>query len=39
MKEFPIIAIDKSKIVDSNGAGDAFVGGTLYYMTIHCVIH
>lgn len=26
---YPILAIDQSKIVDTNGAGDAFVGGFL----------
>lgn len=29
VETFPIIAIDSSKIVDTNGAGDAFVGGFL----------
>jgi adenosine kinase len=29
ISRFPIIAIDQSKIVDTNGAGDAFVGGFL----------
>ena len=24
---FPVLKIDQSKIVDTNGAGDAFVGG------------
>lgn len=28
-KEYPVIPIDASNIVDSNGAGDAFVGGFL----------
>merc|ERR1712166_601553 len=27
--EYPIIKLDKSKIVDTNGAGDAYVGGFL----------
>jgi len=29
IQEFPIETLDKSKIVDTNGAGDAFVGGFL----------
>ncbi|CAI2177294.1 16981_t:CDS:2 [Funneliformis geosporum] len=29
IKEYPIINIDKKDIVDTNGAGDAFVGGFL----------
>ncbi|KAI9002072.1 adenosine kinase b [Hyaloraphidium curvatum] len=29
VKEYPIIKIDKEKILDTNGAGDAFVGGFL----------
>lgn len=29
LKEFPIKPIEKSKIIDTNGAGDAFVGGFL----------
>lgn len=29
---FPVSKIDKSKIVDTNGAGDAFVGGFLAYL-------
>ena len=27
VKEFPIIPIDPKDIIDTNGAGDAFVGG------------
>ena len=27
VKEYPIVAIDQEDIVDTNGAGDAFVGG------------
>ncbi|KAK5990258.1 Adenosine kinase [Cladobotryum mycophilum] len=29
IKEFPVHAIDKSQITDTNGAGDAFAGGLL----------
>ncbi|KOS19274.1 Adenosine kinase [Escovopsis weberi] len=29
VKEFPVHAIDKSQITDTNGAGDAFAGGLL----------
>merc|ERR550537_132899 len=29
VKEYPILKLDKSKIVDTNGAGDAYVGGFL----------
>jgi len=29
VREFPIEKLEKSKIVDTNGAGDAFVGGFL----------
>jgi len=29
VKEYPVIPINESEIVDSNGAGDAFVGGFL----------
>jgi len=29
VNEYPVIPIDKSLIVDTNGAGDAFVGGFL----------
>ena len=28
-KEFPVEKLDAAKIVDTNGAGDAFVGGYL----------
>ena len=30
--EVPVIKLDKDKIVDTNGAGDAFVGGLLAQM-------
>lgn len=29
MEIFPVLEIDQSEIVDTNGAGDAFVGGTV----------
>jgi len=29
VREFPIVQLEESKIVDTNGAGDAFVGGFL----------
>lgn len=29
IKEFPALVLSQDKIVDSNGAGDAFVGGFL----------
>lgn len=29
VETFPVIEIDKKDIVDTNGAGDAFVGGTV----------
>lgn len=29
VEEYPVIQLDKSKIVDTNGAGDSFVGGFL----------
>ena len=29
--EYPIISIKEEDIVDTNGAGDAFVGGTLLF--------
>ena len=29
VSEMPVIKLDKEKIVDTNGAGDAFVGGLL----------
>merc|ERR1712107_687855 len=29
VKEYPIIALPKESLVDTNGAGDAFVGGFL----------
>lgn len=29
METFPVLEIDQSEIVDTNGAGDAFVGGTV----------
>merc|ERR1719263_1763168 len=29
VKEYPIIALPKEKLIDTNGAGDAFVGGFL----------
>ncbi len=32
--EFPVPLLDKSKIVDTNGAGDAFVGGFLAQLAI-----
>ena len=30
MKDFPVLKIDQKDIVDTNGAGDAFVGGRVY---------
>lgn len=29
LKEYPIEALPKDKVVDTNGAGDSFVGGFL----------
>merc|ERR1711865_1034890 len=29
IKEYPILALPKEKLIDTNGAGDAFVGGFL----------
>jgi len=29
IKEYPITLIEKEKIIDTNGAGDSFVGGFL----------
>lgn len=29
VETFPVLEIDQSEIVDTNGAGDAFVGGTV----------
>merc|ERR1712070_267137 len=29
VKEYPILALPKEKLVDTNGAGDAYVGGFL----------
>ena len=29
MKQYPVIALPKEQLVDTNGAGDAFVGGFL----------
>lgn len=29
VKTYPVIALPKEKLVDTNGAGDAFVGGFL----------
>ena len=31
VNEYPVISIKKEEIVDTNGAGDAFVGGDLVY--------
>ncbi len=31
VKEFPVTPLPQEKIVDTNGAGDAFVGGKLEY--------
>ena len=30
VSKFPIVPIEEEKIVDTNGAGDAFVGGTFF---------
>ena len=30
--KFPVVPIEQEKIVDTNGAGDAFVGGALFYI-------
>jgi len=32
--EFPVITISEKDIVDTNGAGDAFVGGTLHLFIV-----
>jgi adenosine kinase len=32
VKSYPVATLDQSKIVDTNGAGDAFVGGFLAYL-------
>lgn len=29
VETFPVLEIDQNEIVDTNGAGDAFVGGTV----------
>ena len=29
LKEFPVAALEKDQIIDTNGAGDSFVGGFL----------
>ena len=29
--QYPVIPLPKEKLVDTNGAGDAFVGGELVY--------
>jgi adenosine kinase len=29
IQEYPVLSIDDTKIIDTNGAGDAFVGGFL----------
>ena len=34
VEEFPIIQIPEEKIIDTNGAGDAFVGGTELFFNI-----
>lgn len=38
IKRFPIIKIDSSKIVDTNGAGDAFSGGFLSQLVQGCEV-
>lgn len=39
VKTFPIIVLPVEKIIDTNGAGDAFVGGCAYkYNIIQCQI-
>ncbi|KAI8560285.1 hypothetical protein RHMOL_Rhmol04G0243200 [Rhododendron molle] len=35
IKLFPVILLPKEKLVDTNGAGDAFVGGFLSQREIH----
>ena len=35
--EFPVIKIAEKDIVDTNGAGDAFVGGKSITRTCQCV--
>ncbi|ESN95086.1 hypothetical protein HELRODRAFT_193631 [Helobdella robusta] len=38
VREFPVLKIDKEDIVDSNGAGDAFVGGFLSCLARNCTL-
>uniref|UniRef100_A0A8C7P1X9 Adenosine kinase n=1 Tax=Oncorhynchus mykiss TaxID=8022 RepID=A0A8C7P1X9_ONCMY len=35
VETFPVLKIDQKDIVDTNGAGDAFVGGTFVYVHEH----
>lgn len=32
LKRFPVTVLDDSELVDTNGAGDSFVGGFLAYL-------
>lgn len=32
IQEFPATSLPEEKVVDTNGAGDAFVGGKLFYL-------
>ncbi|XP_065835469.1 uncharacterized protein [Oscarella lobularis] len=34
VKQFPIVPVDEDKILDTNGAGDAFVGGFLSQLSL-----
>lgn len=36
VREFPVIPISEKDIVDCNGAGDAFVGGTTVLTFLSC---
>ena len=37
-KEYPVLPIAAENIIDTNGAGDAFVGGTFFSTYIFCAL-
>ncbi len=37
VETFPVLKIDAKDIVDTNGAGDAFVGGKIFFLQFHLI--